>query len=33
VAVAVMIENSNAAKATPIAGKMIQKALTELGVY
>lgn len=32
VAVAVLIENSNAAKATPIAGKMIQKALTELGL-
>ena len=33
VAVAVMIENANYGSATPIAGKIIQKALTELGEY
>ena len=33
VAVAVLIENSNYGSATPIAGKMIRAALTELGEY
>ena len=33
VAVAVLIENSNYGSATPIAGRVIRAALSELGVY